>query len=89
MPVCGLPKHVTGQKKTHKIHGSLAISPANTQNVAQQKEGPVCFFRTLASASVIGIVRPIHKTLSPERAMTSSGESKMPRQQEENDSSVP
>jgi hypothetical protein len=43
MPVCGLPEHVTGQKKTNKIQGSLAISIANAQNIAQQKEGPVRF----------------------------------------------
>jgi hypothetical protein len=75
MPVCGLPKHVTGQKKTNKIHGSLALFPANTQNVAQQKEGPVRF-RSLASASAIGIARPIHKNSVAEQTMTSSGESK-------------
>jgi hypothetical protein len=43
MPVCGLPEHVTGQKKTNKIQGSLAISIASAQNIAQQKEGPVRF----------------------------------------------
>jgi hypothetical protein len=88
MPVCGLPKHVTGQKKTNKIHGSLAISPANTQNVAQQKEGPVCF-RLLASAS-----SDRYRSAYPQNPLAGAGHDiirrvQMPGQQEENDLSVP
>jgi hypothetical protein len=38
-----LTKHVTGQKKTMKIHGSLEISIVSAQNVAQKMEAPVRF----------------------------------------------
>jgi hypothetical protein len=38
-----LTKHVSGQKKTKKIEGSLEIAIANAQNIAQIMEVPVPF----------------------------------------------
>jgi len=38
-----LTKHVRGQKKTPKIHGSLEIAVVNAQNIAHKMEASVRF----------------------------------------------
>ena len=41
--VCCFRMHVTGQKKTVKIQGSLEISVVSAQNIAHKMEVRVCF----------------------------------------------